>query len=421
LKLFQYIEGSNPTIAAVDVGTSKICTVIGKMYSNGIEILGIGLSASSGIKKGIVVDIEKSSHSIRESLLNALSVAKAEPSILFTGIAGDYVTSQNVENEILLGKVSREVYEKDVEKVIEGTKTRVASDGLTIIHVIPQEFSLDEQRGIAQPRKLVGTRLRVNAHVVTAEENHLHNLVESFQSVGYDITRTVFQPYASALAVLTEGEQEAGTVLADIGGGTTDIAIFYNDSIYYSSIIPVGGEHITSDLAIGLRTSRDEAERIKLQNGNVFSKYIPDDELIEVKDISMRSLRTIKRKFACEIIEARVKEIMMMIKREIRASGMTSVLRGGVVLTGGSSLLAGISEFASSFLNMPVRVGYPESKNYLGQVQVISNPIFSTSCGLLLLAVSECQQKKFSHRFSESSSGKIQGMIHKLKDFFMMG
>ena len=421
MKLFHYIETSNPTIAAVDVGTSKICTLIGKIRSNGIEILGIGLSASSGIKKGKVIDIEKSTRSIKESLFNALSVAKEDPTILYTGIAGDYVTSQNAENEILLGKVSREVYEKDIEKVIEGTKARIARDGQAIIHVIPQEFSLDEQRGIAHPRKLVGTRLRVNAHVVTAEENHLHNLVECFQSVGYDIFRTVFQPYASALAVLTEGEQEAGTVLADIGGGTTDIAIFYNDSIYYSSIIPVGGEHITSDLTIGLRTSRDEAERIKLQYGNVFSKYIPDDELIEVKDISMKSLRTVKRKFACEIIEARMKEMISMIKREIRASGMTTILRGGVVLTGGSSLLGGLSEYASSSLNMPVRIGFPESNNYLGQVQVISSPIFSTSCGLLRLAVSEFQEKKFTHRFSDGSSGKIQGMINKLKDFFMMG
>ncbi|MBP8932935.1 MAG: cell division protein FtsA [Candidatus Atribacteria bacterium] len=421
MKLFKYIEKSNPTIAVVDVGTSKVCTLNGKVRSNGIEILGIGLSASSGIKKGKVVDVEKASHSIRESLLNALSVAKEQPDVLYTGIAGDYVTSKNAENEILLGKVSREVYEKDIEKVVEGTRAQIAGDGQAIIHVIPQEFSLDDQRGIAHPRKLVGTRLKVNAHVVTAEENHLHNLIECFQSAGYEVHRTVFQPYASALAVLTTGEQEAGTVLADIGGGTTDIAVFYNDSIYYSNIIPVGGELITSDLTIGLRTSRDEAERIKLQYGSVYSKYVPDDEVIEVKDISMKSLRTVKRKFACEIIEARVKEIILMLKREIRASGMAPVLRGGIVFTGGSSLLGGLSEFASSLLNMPVRIGFPESKNYLGQVQVISSPIFSTSCGLLQLALSEGQGKNLDSHFNEGSSGKIHGMINKLKDFFMMG
>jgi len=197
--------------------------------------------------------------------------------------------------------------------------------------------------------------------------------------------------------------------------------VFYNDSIYYSNIIPVGGELITSDLTIGLRTSRDEAERIKLQYGSVYSKYVPDDEVIEVKDISMKSLRTVKRKFACEIIEARVKEIILMLKREIRASGMAPVLRGGIVFTGGSSLLGGLSEFASSLLNMPVRIGFPESKNYLGQVQVISSPIFSTSCGLLQLALSEGQGKNLDSHFNEGSSGKIHGMINKLKDFFMMG
>jgi len=172
---------------------------------------------------------------------------------------------------------------------------------------------------------------------------------------------------------------------------------------------------------VGLRTSRDEAERIKLQYGSVFSKYIPDDEFIEVKDMSMKSLRTVKRKFACEIIEARVREILLMIKREIRASGMPMIIRGGLVLTGGSSLLGGLTEYASSSLNMPIRIGYPESKNYLGQVQVISSPIFSTSCGLLHVALSEIEEKKFDRRFSEGSSGKIHDMVNKIKDFFMMG
>jgi cell division protein FtsA len=196
--------------------------------------------------------------------------------------------------------------------------------------------------------------------------------------------------------------------------GSSSLNDFFN-------ILPVGGELITSDLAIGLRTSRDEAERLKLQYGSVYSKYVPDDEMIEVKDISMKSLRSVKRKFACEIIEARVKEMILMIKREIRASGMSTVLRGGIVLTGGSSLLGGLNEFASSLLNMPVRIGFPESKNYLGQVQVISSPIFSTSCGLLQLALTEGQERKTDHRFSEGSSGKIHGMVNKLKDFFMMG
>ncbi|MEI6157354.1 MAG: cell division protein FtsA, partial [Atribacterota bacterium] len=216
MKFWQYIEGSNPAIAAVDVGTSKICTLIAKVHASGIEILGIGLSASAGIKKGKVVDIEKASAAIRESLLRAIEVAKEEPEIVFTGIAGDYVTSQNVDNEILLGKVSREVYDKDIDKVVEGTKGKIITEGLRIIHVIPQEFSVDKQKGIAHPLKMVGTSLSVSAHLVAADENHLHNLKESFQNAGYDITRFVFQPYASALAVLNESEQEAGTVLVDI-------------------------------------------------------------------------------------------------------------------------------------------------------------------------------------------------------------
>ncbi|MEN3183636.1 MAG: cell division protein FtsA [Atribacterota bacterium] len=403
----------------MDVGTSKICTLIGRKHGAAVEILGVGLRSSSGIRKGRIVDIGKVAQALRDSFLAALEVAQVLPNVVYAGIAGDGVTSFNLEGELFLGRGGREITERDAESAIESTKTKVDLKSQRILHLFPQEFIVDEQKGVADPVGMVATQLRVRTHLVLAQENHLHNFVKSFQQAGIDVTGVAFQPLASALAVLSPTEKEIGVALVDIGGGTTDITVFYGGSPRFSKVIPIGGEHITLDLAVGLRTSRDEAERVKVHYGCAFSRHIPEDEVVEVRDLGGSALQTIRRRYACEIIEARIREIFTLLARELRASGWGKFLQGGIVLTGGTALLDGIVEFAASFLKVPVRLGYPESTGYTGMVQTIANPMFSTACGLLQLAILEASAKK-RPSLLESFQRTRSWFVERLKDYFMI-
>jgi len=413
------LNSHSPVLGAVDIGTSKICTLIGRKKGNAIEVLGVGLSSSRGIRRGKIIDINKAAGAIRESFSLALEIARVVPDLVYAGIAGDGVTSFNLENEVFLNKGGREINARDVDKALEGSKAGINLEGKKILHLLPQEYIVDDQTGIADPVGMIGSRLKVKVHLITVDENQFHNFSKSFQQAGLEVHRLVFQPLASALAVLHPMEKEMGVTLVDIGGGTADIAIFYGGSMRYSGVVPLGGESITSDLAVGLRTSRDEAERIKLNHGCAFSRHIPEDEVIEAKDLGLSSLQTVKRKYACEIIEARVKELFLLIRRVIKSSGFYPFLRGGVVLTGGSSLLEGIAELGSSILELPVRVGSPESKDHVGMIQTISHPMFSTACGLLQFGIEEATQKgrKPLVLNLEDRGSKI---IDWFRDFFML-
>jgi len=421
LRFLPSLDGNPPVIAAVDMGTSKVCTLVGQPRSGAIEILGIGMSASQGIRKGRVVNIERATYAVRESMSLAMEVAKREPNIVCVAVAGDYITSINLENEVILSRGGREITKREVDKVVEGTRAQSSTGETRVLHLIPQEFSVDDQHGIADPVGMIGSALRARVHLVTAQETQIMNLGKCFQQVGIEIAALAFQPYVAALSVLTPAEKEAGVLLVDLGGGTTDMAMFYEGSIWYSGIIPLGGEHITSDLAVGLRTSREEAEKIKLRYGSAFSKYIEPEEIIEVKDMGMSSLHTVRRKFVCEVIEARVREILAILRGELRSTGLGRFLRGGIVLTGGSSQLEGLADFASTALKVPVRLGSPESQNYVGMVQTIASPVFSTVCGLLDYAVSGTGRERFRYHHPVGPAGKGQKMINWLRDFFMMG
>ncbi len=421
MRFLPSLDGNPSVIAAMDVGTSKVCTLIGQPRSGAIEILGIGMSASQGIRKGRIVNIERATHAIRESMSLAMEVARHEPDVVYVAVAGDYITSANLESEVILSRGGREITKREVDKVVEGSRTQASTGDSRILHLIPQEFSVDDQHGIADPVGMIGSALRARVHLITAQETQMMNLGKCFQQVGIDIAALAFQPYVSALSVLTPAEKEAGTLLVDMGGGTTDMAMFYEGSIWYSGVIPLGGEHITSDLAVGLRTSREEAEKIKLRYGSAFSKYIEPEEIIEVKDMGLTSLQTVRRKFVCEIIEARVREILAILRSELRSTGLGRFIRGGIVLTGGSSQLEGLVDFTSTNLKIPVRLGSPESQNYVGMVQTIANPIFSTVCGLLDYSVNRGRREKVRNNRSLGPAGKAQRVVDWLRDFFMMG
>lgn len=418
MKALWYRQTLSPVVAVVDVGTTKVCTLIGKKGGEGVEILGVGLSSSQGIRKGKVVDVARATRAIWESFALAREVAGEDPEMVYASIAGDFMSSFNLENEILLSKSGREVNRRDLEKVVEGARNSLKLSESRIVHIIPQEYQLDDQKGIADPRGMIGSKLKVKVHVVAAQENHYHNFLKSFSDAGLEVRKIVFQPLASAVAVLSPMEKEIGTALVDIGGGTTDLAIFYGGSVRFSQVLPIGGEHITSDLAIGLRTNKEEAERIKVSQGSVFSRHIRQDEMLEVKDLGLSSLQTVSRKYACEIIEARAKEILLMIGRGIRDSGFFHSLRGGIVLTGGSSLLDGLSELFSSVSNFPIRIGYPESKNFVGNIQTLQNPMFAAACGLLRQAVNDFFDQETLVSLEPPNAGKR--ILGKIKDFFMM-
>ena len=419
MKSWRSLDSHSPILGVVDVGTSKICTLIGQKKSSAIEVLGVGLSSSRGVRRGKIIDINKAAGAIRESFSLALEIARAMPDLVYAGIAGDGVSSFNLENEVFLNKGGREINARDVDKVLEGSKAGVNLEGKRILHLLPQEYIVDDQTGIADPAGMIGSSLRAKVHLITVDENQFHNFSKSFQQAGLEVHRLVFQPLASALAVLHPMEKEMGITLVDIGGGTADIAIFYGGSMRYSGVVPLGGESITSDLAVGLRTSRDEAERIKLHHGCAFSRHIPDDEVIEAKNLGLSSLQTVKRKYACEIIEARVRELFLLIRRAIKSSGFYPLLRGGVVLTGGSALLEGIAELGSSILELPVRVGSPESKDHVGMIQTVSHPMFSTACGLLQFGLEEATKRgrKSLVLDLENRGSKV---IDWIRDFFML-
>jgi len=373
------------------------------------------------MKKGKVVDIAKISESVKESFALAIEIAKAVPDTLYVGISGDYISSLNLENEIFLGKGGREITDKDLLRAIEGSKSQVDLTAKRVIHVLPQDYLVDDEMGVADPVGMVASKLKVRTHLVLIQDNHFQSFLKVFRQTGLEVAQAVFQPLASSLAVLSPMEREIGTALIDIGAGTTDLSIFYGGSIRHSRIFPVGGEHITSDLAIGIRTYRDEAERIKVSYGCAFGSQVIGDDAVEVRDLGSSSLKTIERRFMCRIIEARVKEIFLLILREMRTSGAMPVLRGGVVLTGGTALLDGIVDFASSLLKLPARLGCPDSKYYVGMIQSIGNPIFSTACGLLQFAFGEKIERSIGKPLLLNLEEKGSKVISWLKDFFMIG
>jgi len=420
MKIWNLKDRSNQIIGAIDVGTTKICALIGKKKQEGIEILGIGLSSAKGISKGNIIDIKKASRAINEAIFLAKEIAQEEPQIFLVSSAGSYWSSVNVENEILLSRTGKEVTLKEVEKVIQGTKAQVDLTGKKVIHLLPQAYQLDEQKGITNPQGMIGTRLKAYVHLISIMDTQYHNLLKSFQEAGVEVSELVFQPLASAVSVLTPLEREMGVVLADIGGGTTDVVIFHRDVVRYSAVIPLGGEHITSDLAIGLRTTKEEAETIKVQHGCAFSHHLSEEDTIEVRDLGSSSLQSISRKLMCQIIEARAREIGTFLAREIRKSGLYRSLKGGLVITGGAAALEGFSDLLSAVTGLPTRIGVPENTNLDGMVQTLSHPMFAAACGLLQLGTflgsSQDSTRFFFHR--QANQGK--NFLRQLKDYFML-
>jgi cell division protein FtsA len=368
-------------IVGLDIGTTKIAVIVAQRAPGGkIEIVGTGSHPSKGLRKGVVINIEATVDSIRHALDEAKLMAGCEIDRVYVGIAGSHI--QGLNSHGIVAVKNKEVSPKDVERVIDAAKAVNIPTDREILHILPQEYIVDEQDGIKEPVGMSGVRLEAKVHIVTGAVSSAQNIIKSAQRVNLDVGEIILEPIASAEAVLSPEEKELGVALVDIGGGTTDICVFHGGAVKHTAVIPLGGNHITNDVAQGLRTPASCAEDIKRRYGSAFASSVDKSETIEVPSTGGRQPRVLSRQFLAEIIEPRVEEIFTLVHRELIKSGFDEYLTGGVVLTGGTVLLEGISEISEQILNVPVRIGYPT--NVGGLKDLVNSPAFATGVGLVL-------------------------------------
>ncbi len=407
-------RNNEDVIVGLDIGTTKICAIVGEIGEHGLSIIGIGTHPSKGLRKGVVVNIESTVTSIKKAVEEAELMAGCEIGTVFTGIAGGHIKSINSHG--IIGIRNGEVSDADIKRVIDAAKAVNIPMDREIIHVLPQEFIVDDQDGIKEPLGMSGVRLEAKVHIVTAAVTSAQNIVKCCNRTGLDVRDIVLQQLASSEAVLSSEEKELGVVLVDIGGGTTDIAVFAEGSIKHTAVIALGGNHLTSDIAIGLRTPATEAEKIKKKYGCALASMVKRDEMIEVPSVGGRKPRTVSRQILAEIVEPRVEEIMTLVNREIIKAGFEDVAASGVVLTGGSASLDGMMEMAEQVFNLPVRLGLPVG--ITGLTDIVNSPMYSTGVGLVLYGYKNRSEDKF--RVGEKNVfGKItKRMKEWLSEFF---
>ena len=372
-------------VCGLDIGTTKICCVVGEATGTGVDIVGIGMHPSVGLRKGVVVNIDRTVDSIKRAVEEAELMAGCEISSVYAGIAGGHIKGFNSHGVIAVK--NREVGPLDVERVIEAARAVAIPMDREVIHTIAQEFIVDDQDGIQDPLGMSGVRLEAKVHIVTGAVTSAQNIIRCAHSAGLDVCDIVLESLASSEAVLTDEERELGVALIDFGGGTTDLAIFSQDSIKHTAVLALGGTNLTNDIAIGLRTPMSHAEELKKKFGSCLASSIDQDEIIEVQSVGGRKTRSLSRQVLGEILEPRVEEIFALINREMIRSGFDDQVTSGVVVTGGAAMLEGIPEVAEQIFDLPVRRGYPLGVG--GLSDVINNPMFATAVGLVVYGVKQ--------------------------------
>ncbi len=373
--------GKNENIVVgLDIGTTKICAIVGEVTPDGIDVIGIGTSVSKGLRKGVVINIASTVESIRAAVEEAELMAGCEVSTVYTGISGGHIRGFNSHG--IVAVKDEEIRETDVARVIDAAKAVAIPMDREVIHILPQEYLIDDQDGIKEPLGMHGVRLEAKVHIVTAAATSAQNIIKCANRTGLDVAAIVLQQLASAEAVLTEDEKDLGVCLVDIGGGTADLAIYSEGAIVHTSVLPLGGNHLTTDIALGIRTPQNEAETIKRNFGCALVEQVDAEEMIEVPSVGGRRPRALSRQILCEIIEARVEEIFQLVREEIRNTSYEDLLASGVVLTGGTSQLSGIAEIAEDVLGLPIRIGIPRDVG--GLVDVVRSPAHATGVGLIL-------------------------------------
>lgn len=366
-------------IAGLDLGTTKVCAIVAERTEDGLDIIGFGSVPSKGLKKGVVVNIESTVEAIKAAVAQAETMAGCEIATVFAGIAGSHVRALN--NEGVAAISAREVSESDVQRVLEQSRAIPMPGDRQIIHVLPQEYMVDDQDGIKQPVGMSGVRLEARVHLVTAASPSVQNIIKCAERCNLNVQEVVLEPLASAHAVLSEDEKEIGVALIDIGGGTTDVIVYVNGSVVHTSVIPIGGINLTADIATGLRTPMAEAERIKVKYGCASIGMIDPEETIEVPSVGGRPPRVIGREVLVNIIEPRVEEIFSVVHETLAHTGLIDMLASGAVITGGATLLDGMPELAESVLQLPVRRGAPMGVG--GLIDVVKSPAYATAVGLV--------------------------------------
>jgi cell division protein FtsA len=406
------IRGEN-LIIGLDIGTTKICVIVAERNENGVDIIGIGTHPSRGLRKGVVVDIDATVNSIKQAVEEAELMADCEITSVYAGIAGGHIDGFNSHGVVAVK--DREVREGDIRRVIDAAKAVAIPMDREVIHVIAQEFIIDEQDGIREPLGMSGVRLEAKIHIVTAAVTSAQNIVKCANRAGLNVMDIVLEPLASAEAALAGDERDLGVCLIDIGGGTTDIAVFEEGSIKHTSVLSLGGYHVTNDIAVGLRTPFDEAERIKKKFGVAASRFLSGDDILSVPSVGGRRPRQMSRKMLCEIIEPRVDEILNLARQELAKEGLENRIPSGVVLTGGCSALEGMTELAEEVFEAPVRRGIP--RNIGGLQDVVRGPMYATGVGLAIFGASQEQghgHSRFRIR-DESIFGRVR---QRMRDWF---
>ncbi|PLX90611.1 MAG: cell division protein FtsA [Desulfuromonas sp.] len=378
-------------IVGLDIGTTKICCIVGNLTEDELEIVGFGSSPSKGLRKGVVINIESTVEAISKAVREAELMAGCEIKSVFAGIAGGHIKGLNSQGVIAIK--NREVSNEDLKRVIDAAKAIAIPMDREVLHILPQEFIIDDQDGIREPLGMSGVRLEAKVHIVTGAVASAQNIIKSCNRAGVDVADIVLEQLASSEAVLSADEKELGVALVDIGGGTSDIAIFSEGAIKHTSVLSIGGDHLTNDIAVGLRTPMAEAEKIKQAYGCCLTSMVGKDENIEVPSVGGREPRVLSRQLLAEILEPRVEEIFSLVNREIVKSGYEDLIASGVVITGGSAILPGMPELAEQIFNLPVRRGTPCDIG--GLKDVVDSPIYATGVGLVKYGSHNLQTQNF--------------------------
>ncbi|MBL4865949.1 MAG: cell division protein FtsA [Pseudomonadales bacterium] len=403
-------ENENNMIVGLDIGTSKVVAIVGQVGVDGsIEIIGIGSNASKGLKKGVVVNIESTVQSIQRAIEEAELMAGCQIHSVYAGIAGSHIRSMNSHGIVAIR--DREVHQMDLERVIDAAQAVAIPADQKVLHILPQEFLIDEQEGIREPLGMSGVRLEAKVHLVTCAVNAYQNIEKCVRRCGLEVEEIILEQLASSYAVLTEDEKELGVCMVDIGGGTTDISIFTEGSIRHTAVIPIAGDQVTNDIAMALRTPTQNAEEIKIKYSCALAQLAGVDETIKVPSVGDRPARDLSRQALAEVVEPRYDELFTLVQAELRRSGFEDLVAAGVVLTGGSAKIEGAIELAEEIFHMPVRLGAPNCTT--GLADVVRNPIYSTGVGLLQYGLKHQQ----GGRVRQQKSDSIMGLMDRVKQW----
>ncbi|HEY0891855.1 MAG TPA: cell division protein FtsA [Cellvibrio sp.] len=398
-------------IVGLDIGTSKVVAIVGAITPEGqLEIVGIGSHRSNGLKKGVVVNIESTVLSIQRAIEEAELMAGCQIHSVYAGIAGSHIRSLNSHGIVAIR--DREVFAQDLERVIDAAQAVAIPADQKILHILPQEFLIDDQDGVKEPLGMSGVRLEAKVHLVTCAVNAAQNIEKCIRRCGLEVEDIILEQLASSYSVLTDDEKELGVCVVDIGGGTTDIAIFKDGAIRHTGVIPIAGDQVTNDIAMALRTPTPNAEEIKIKYACALAKLTSPDETIKVPSVGDRQPRDLSRQALAEVVEPRYDELFTLIQAELRRSGYEDLIAAGIVLTGGTSKMEGVIELAEEIFHMPVRLGAPQ--NIRGLSDIVNNPIYSTGVGLLIYAMKQQQGSSRSSTTTKESQGSIFSKIKKI-------